>query len=122
VKLAYRAFLFMLCLNMGALMMKGLGIGGVLTPTSTGQLESAWNSTEVVSTWSWPGTGSLVGDVMSGLRFFWTRNVPFIESFMSLLTSAGCPWVILEPIRVVWRFLWFTFVIEFISGRPVSGG
>jgi len=120
VKSFYRIFLFMLSLNLAAWMLQQAGVAALMTG-SPELLAQGWNATEIVETWSWPGTGSIVGDVMSGLRFLWTRNVPLLESMLAVLSAAGCPAVILEPLRALWRFLCFIFVIEFISGRNVTG-
>ena len=115
---AYRAFFFGLCANLAIGMISAiLGISPALISTNIEQTEEAYNATDIVQTWNWGGTGSLVGDINSGLRFFWDINVPLIEGLIILAKNLGCPLYILDPIKVIWRFLWISFIIEFITGR-----
>ena len=116
MNLAWRALLFGLCIQLGL----GIAFGLTgLTPAIIQEKMDMKDPSELVETWQWGGSGGLIGDVMAGLRFFWDINVPFIESTMILAKNMGCPLIILDPLKAIWRFIWNTFVIEMISGRRI---
>ena len=116
MNLAWRALLYGLCLNLG------LGVVSSLLGVSVGVIQENTDMkdpSEMVDTWQWGGTGSIVGDIGTGLRFFWDINVPFIEAIIILAKNLGCPDVILDPMKIIWRFIWNTFIIEMITGRRI---
>ena len=116
MKLAWKALFFGLCVNLAVtLMVNTLGVGPALTEAN----KDMQDPSDIVDTWNWGGTGSLVGDIGSGLRFFWNLNVPFIEDMLQLMANMNCPLVLMDPIRFIWRFIWNSFVVEFISGRQI---
>lgn len=116
MKVTYYALIFMLCLNGATMLLNGLEIVGVpIDPWNPDQVESSMNATEVVESLDW--FERTFYDVGAGLGFFWSLNVPVIESFTGTLQAYGCPGLILNPIRLIWRFIWVGFVICFISGR-----
>ena len=118
MNIAMRLLVFGLCVNLSVAMISGiLDVSPALTTVDIEQLGDAYNASKIVGAWNWGGTGSLVGDIGSGLRFFWNINVPIIEGLIILAESMGCPLVVLTPIKIIWRFIWFIFVIDFISGR-----
>lgn len=120
MNLAWRALFFGLCVNLGVYMVCAiLGVSPTLAQVGSGQLADAYDATEVVDTWKWSDTGSLVGDIGSALRFFWDKNVPLIEGIIILAKNLGCPNAVLDPIKAVWRFVWFTFIIDMIWGRRI---
>ena len=116
MRLAWRVLFFGLCVNLAVTVITTtLGV----SPGLTEEIKDMQDPGDIVDTWNWGGTGSLVGDISSGLRFFWNINAPFIEDFPKLLASMGCPPVVLDPLKLMWRFIWITFVVEFISGRHI---
>lgn len=116
MRLAWNALLFGLCVNVALPMICGiLGISPALATMSNTIMDPA----QVAGTWNWGGTGSIVGDIGAGFRFFWDINVPFIESIIILAKNVGCPLVILDPVKIIWRFIWNSFLIEFITGRRI---
>jgi len=118
MKLAWRLLFFVLCLNMGTWMVSQiLGFGMGVTQTDVEQFEDAFDPDAIVDTWNWPGTGSLIGDIGSGLRFFWGMCGNLILGFPLLLNSMGVPTIIVSAIGVLWTFIWASFIIDFISGR-----
>ena len=120
MNLAWRCLLFGLCINMGVYMVAGiLGVSPTLSQVDTEQIEGAHDPSDIVETWNWGDTGSTIGDIGSGLRFFWNINVPLIEGIIILAKNIGCPLVVLDPIKVIWRFIWNTFVIDMIMGRRI---
>lgn len=117
MNIMWRALFFGLCLQVGAIIIGGLlGISPFLVQTDMDMK----NPDEIVKTWSWGGTGSVVGDIGAGLRFFWDINIPFIESIIIIAKNAGCPNVILDPFKIIWRFIWNTFAIDMIWGRRIA--
>lgn len=116
MKLAWNCLIYGLCVNLAlGLLFATLGV----SPALTEQGKDMKDPSEIVDTWNWGGTGSFIGDISSGLRFFWDINVPLIESIFTLAKNMGCPLVVLDPLKVIWRFIWITFVIEMISGRHI---
>ena len=116
MNLAWRALLFGLCVNVSLSMVCAiLGVSPALSQTELDMKDPS----ELVNTWNWGGTGSLVGDIGSGLKFFWDINVPFIEGIIILAKNMGCPMAVLDPIKIIWRFFWNTFIIEMITGRRI---
>ena len=116
MKLAWRALLFGLCVNLAVTMIVSVF---EVSPALTEATKGMQDPSDIVDTWNWGGTGSLVGDIGSGLRFFWNINMPIIEDMLELLANMNCPTVLLDPIKLIWRFIWITFVVEFISGRQI---
>jgi len=116
MKVTYYAVIFMLCLGGATELLKGLDIVGVpIDPWSDEQVESSMNATEVVEALDW--SERTFYDVGAGLGFLWNLNVPVIESFQGMLQAYGCPDIILNPLRLIWRAVWIGFIISFISGR-----
>ena len=116
MRLAWKALFYGLCVNLVLPMITAvLGV----TPALVGKTQDMQDPSDMVGSWNWGGTGSLVGDIYSGLHFFWSINVPFIEGALQLLTNFDCPIEILDIIRLLWRFIWISFVVEFISGRHI---
>lgn len=116
MRLAWKVLFFGLCVNLAITVITAtLGV----SPALIEENKDMQDPSDLVGTWNWGGTGSLVGDIGSGLRFFWNINVPFIEGVLLLLANMDCPAPILDPIRLAWRFIWVTFVVEFISGRHI---
>jgi len=117
MRIAWNALLYGICVNLAlGIIISVTGIGPALAAAEEIEMK---DPTEIVDTWNWGGTGSLVGDIGSGLRFFWDINIPFIESIIILAKNMGCPNEILDPIKIIWRFIWNTFIIEFITGRRI---
>lgn len=120
MNMAWRCLLFGLCVNLGVYMIGAiLGVSPTQTQADVDTLAEPYNATKIVEGWNWPGTGSLIGDIGSGLRFFWDINVPLIEGLIILAKNLGCPYAVLDPIKIVWRFIWLTFVIDMITGRRI---
>ena len=116
MKLAWKCLIFGLCVNLAVtVVVETLGV----SPALTEETKDMQDPSDIVDTWNWGGTGSLVGDISSGLRFFWNINVPIIEGILQLMANMNCPLVLLDPVRLIWRFIWITFVVEFISGRQI---
>ena len=116
MRLAWNVLLFGICVNAALPMICAiLGVSPALASTNNAMMDPD----QIADTWNWGGTGSLVGDVASGFRFFWDINVPFIESILILAKNFGCPTSILDPITLIWRFIWNSFLIEFITGRRI---
>ena len=112
--MAWSALYFGVCLQAAALFLSAL-LG--FSPFLSQSQDSSIDPGNIVDTWSWGGGGGLLGDVVSGLRFFWDINVPIIESFIIMAKNAGCPIILLDPLKFIWRFIWNSFIVEFISGR-----
>jgi len=116
MKLAWKCLIFGLCVNLAVtVVVETLGVSPALTEGSKDMKDPS----DIVGAWNIGGTGSFIGDIFSGLHYFWSINVPFIEGVLQLMTNMNCPLVLVDPIRLIWRFIWVTFVVEFISGRPI---
>ena len=112
---------YIMCINMGIIMISGLlDISVSMTPYDTEQIEGAYNATEIVDSWEYGETG-LYGDVQAGLNFFWSKSGVLINGVFILLGNMGVPIEITFPLQAIWAMLWFTFVIEIITGRNITG-
>lgn len=122
MRLAWRLLFFMLCLNIGTWMVsETLGFSVGVTQADVAQLEETFDADKIVETWNWPGTGSLIGDIGSGLRFFWGICQNLVMGFPLLLGAWGTPPLIVSALVVLWSFIWVSFIIDFISGRRMMG-
>ena len=121
MKLAWKMLFYIMCINMGIIMISGLlDISVSMTPYDTEQIEGAYNATEIVDSWEYGETG-LYGDVQAGLNFFWSKSGVLINGVFILLGNMGVPVEITFPLQAIWAMLWFTFVIEIITGRNITG-
>ncbi len=122
MRLAWKLLFFMLCLNLGTMIVSSLlGVGIGLNQEDLDQFEEAFDADKIVDTWNWGGTGSLVGDIGSGLRFFWGAVQKLVIGFPLLLSVLGVPPIIVTTFTVLWGFIWLSFIIDFISGRRMMG-
>lgn len=116
MKIAYQILLFGLLLNLSTgIIDEVFGISAYLVNTPT-----IIDPDDIAQSWTWGG-GSTVGDISAGFNYFWNINVPFIESVPIILKNAGTPTYILTLVNAVWRFIWVGFIVEFISGRRLTG-
>ncbi|RLG76810.1 MAG: hypothetical protein DRO12_03750 [Thermoprotei archaeon] len=122
MKTSYRALLFVLCLNLGVLLVNGVSSipGGPPTSLNTTQLSKSMNSTRLVEGWNWGG-GNLFGDIAGGLIMFYNTFRILILGFPDLLSAMSVPAPVSTALYVLWGFIWTVFVVEFISGRSVTG-
>jgi hypothetical protein len=116
MKVTFYLLIFILCLNASAVLLEGLDIEPVpLTPYNGTKLEETYNASNIVDSWN-PSEREFY-DTGSGLRYIWNINVPILESALSMATAFGTPQIIIEFIRIPWRFVWVGWVIAFLSGR-----
>jgi len=121
MKLAWKLLFYVLCVNAGIYMVSELlDISVSLTPYNIEQIEGAYNATEIVDSWEY-GDSGLYGDVQAGLNFFWSKSGVLINGVFILLGNMGAPAEITFPLQAIWAMLWFTFVIEIITGRNITG-
>ena len=108
-----------MCFNASAMILQNaFGITPAsITPWNTTQLEGAYNATELIDSWDWVDTDFY--DIGSGIRWFWDINVPVIEAVPAMFQQMGAPTEFLDPIKIIWRAIWVTFVISFVSGRDL---
>ena len=116
MKAAWNSLFFGIAVQVFAIMLAaGLGVSPFLVSKDINMKDPG----EIVDSWEWGGQGSMTGDIMSGLRFFWDINVPLIESMFILAKNMGCPLIFTDPMKLLWRMIWITFVIECIFGRRI---
>ncbi|MCK4266822.1 MAG: hypothetical protein KAX31_06040 [Thermoplasmata archaeon] len=108
--------LFGVCVNIALAIVAGsLGITGILISNSF----TAPDPDKIVDTWNWGGTGSLVGDIGSGLKFLWNLVGIFVKGLFPLMRAMGCPSIIADPLEMLWYIIWISKIIEIITGRRI---
>lgn len=117
---AMSGLFFMLCLNVGILVMdSGLGMPvQVLTPAgNTSQIVDTFNSTGVVDSWS--GFDSQFYDIGFAIFMLWSKIWILAFGVPVLISSMGVPTALSGGIYALWTFLVFIFVIAFIKGSDL---
>ena len=78
------------------------------------------NATGIVEAWDWGG-GTVLGDVVSALRFFWNLFRYIILGFPTLLSSMGIPDQLVNALNIHWSAYWVIIVVWMIGGRDIEG-
>jgi len=121
LKTQYYIIILMMCINCAAIILQNMGIEGVpIAGYSEDALNDSINGTDIYESWDWTDQG-YSGDVLSGFRFLWGINVPIIESAFGMAQAFGAPWIVIDPLKAVWRFVWVSFVVELLGGFRISG-
>ena len=108
--------LYGVCVNIALAIIAGsLGITGILVADSF----TTPDPDKIIDTWNWGGTGSLVGDIGSGLKFLWNLIGVFVKGLFPLMRSLGCPELIATPLELLWYIIWISKIIEIITGRRI---
>jgi len=95
------------------------GIEPPITPTQVGE---QFNATATVQGWGgWLTTLYIIGDIVGGLQMLWNAIYVMVVGFPSLLSNLGVPSIVVWPLYGLWSFVYFIFVIEWISGRYITG-
>lgn len=116
MKIAWNALLFGFCVQAFAIMVSiALGVSPMTVQSDVTMMDPS----DIVDTWDYSDSSSLTGDLTAGLTYFWDINVPFIESFFIMADNMGCPEFITRLLKIPWRAIWNTFVIEIIIGRRI---
>lgn len=116
MKLTYYAVWAMMCFNAAAMILVNMDIVGVpIEAWNPDQLDDAYNASEIVGSWN-PEEKSFF-DIGAGLLFLWNENLPVLESFTEMLQVYGCPSIIVDPLKGIWRSILTGLVISFLSGR-----
>lgn len=114
-KTAYILFFFITC----TAVIWGLDAIGITPVTGTpGDLDNwdtAYNASAVVDT-SDPTTQDFY-QVGTGLYMFWKTNVPIIEDVIAFVEVISGSEILANIFRIIWRPIWFGWVIAFITGR-----
>lgn len=138
MRVQFQILLFMVCLNLTVGMAIALATPGIeyvqpTSPSNPEDYEQHFNATEVASGWkSTPFSGiPIIGDIFSAFQFL-VRNLQFLldgfpmfltwisDTYITTAEGALAFAVISNVLRAVYAILMFFFIIEFISGRPVS--
>jgi len=122
MKIAYKALIFVLCLNMGIWINQQLDLDyrGTTTVTPT-ELTQQFNATREITSWGgWTTTVAIIGDMVSGINMLWTTAQTFVIGFPFFLYDLGAPATVVLPVGALWSLIWVVFVWEFISGRIIS--
>ena len=110
----------MLCVNAWSMMLYSVAIGPVKPEPSMNQTE--WESnTDLNSTLSSYSWGEVAySDFVFGLLTWLGVVWGLIAGFPTLMSSAGVPDFIVDPLYLVWGFMWFTAgLLYYIGGRDV---
>ena len=108
--------LFGVCVNIALAIVAGtLGVTGILVADSF----SMPDPDKIVDTWNYSGTGNLIGDIGSGLKFLWNMIGIFVKGLFPLMRALGCPDVIATPLEMLWYIIWISKIIEIITGRRI---
>lgn len=107
----------MLCVNAWSMMLSEVGIQ-VGLPSDLIDPEEFLDNTDVegvADTWQWDVEFS---DIAFGTIRFLTTAVGLINGFPRLLSQAEVPSFIVNPLSIVWYFMFFTTVVlYYIGGR-----
>ena len=114
MRIVWRMLYFGLILSVACLMVEN--IWGI-SPAGSQENIDMKDPDELVESYEYTGSTTMIGDFYTGLKWLWDINVPFIENFLAFAINAGCPITIVNPFKAIWRFLWISFIIEFASGR-----
>ena len=123
MKTTYMALFFVLCINVGVLIIENtVSPTTIITTMNSTQAQSAYNASEVVETWVWTSGQGLYGDVQAGLMFLWNTAKTLVLGFPDLISSMGSTSILTTGLYAIWGFIWVIFIIEVISGRDITGG
>lgn len=131
--------MFLFCANLAVGLVITLGFPGTeyVTPYGTGvnatEYEQHFNSTSITTGWSaTPFSGiPMIGDIFAGFNFMVQNLGYLIDGVPTLLTHIRNTYItdadgqfafdtIANVIRCIYALLISMFLIEFISGRPVT--
>lgn len=116
MKLTYYVLAAVMIFNSITVLLGALGLTGVpLQAMDVDQWEHAINASAIVEAWDWSDREFY--DVGAGLGYIWNLNVPLIEAFQAQLQILGIEPILLDTIKLVWRFFWVGFTISVLSGR-----
>ena len=125
MKIAYQALLFILALNLTTWVVQQIdvipiaGVEPIIEPT---EVPEQFNPTATVQGWGgWLTTLYIIGDIVGGLQMLWNAIYVLVVGFPSLLSNLGVPSIVVYPLYALWSFVYFIFVIEWISGRYITG-
>jgi len=125
VKIAYKALLFILCINMAIYIKNAAGITPIVstnTPVKPEDVIRNFNSTKPATTWGgWTDVFTTVGDIIGGMTMLFNAARDLIFGFPYLLQELGAPSIIVYPIYAIWCFVFFMAFIEWRSGRSITG-
>lgn len=120
-KASYKALLFVLCINLGVLLVEeNIAPTQVITSINTTQALDGYNVSTWVDTWSYSESEGLYGDVQSGVLFLWNTGETIVAGLPNLMTSMGAPSPLVLAVQVIWGFTWIVFIVELISGRNIT--
>ena len=86
-----------------------------MTPYDPADIADDLNASKVIGQFD-PGDRDFY-DIGTGLATLWNKKVPLVESAIDFIDRLGVPDAMIAAILVPWRFFWFGFIVEFISGR-----
>jgi len=72
---------------------------------------------QIIDTWNFGGTGTIIGDIGSGLKFIKNIFGVFVRGIFPLARSLGLPSVMATPLEWLWYICWIAYIIEIIFGR-----
>ena len=122
MKYAYKALLFMLCVNMSVYLNRAMGFDyRGTTALSPVEVAEQFDPTAQRIGWGgWYTTIAIVGDIVAGLEMTWRTIQTFVIGFPQMLYDLGAPTEIVVVMYALWSFNWSVFVWEFISGRIIT--
>jgi len=123
MKMAYKSLFAMLSINLSIYLLSSIGVGpsgGPWSAMNLTQTEESLNATEIVDAWEWGG-GTMLGDVVSALRFFWNLFRATIWGLPDMLNAMSVPSPLVWVIRILWSAYWVMFVVWFMGGRDLEG-
>lgn len=115
MKVTYYAMSFMICVTAMVMIVQAMGFNPQpMTPYDPDNIENALDTDAITGTidpnqsdfWNW---GIIIGT--------WKKTLPIVEAPIAFFEKLGMPGVLVAAILVPWRFVWFGFLVSFISGR-----
>jgi len=109
----------MLCINGWSMMLYEVGISGEVAEPSWNQtaMEENLDANATLTYYSWDIAYS---DFVTGTLKFIGVVWGLVVGFPQLLSSSGVPGFIVDPLYIIWMFLWFgTVLMYWIGGREI---
>lgn len=107
----------MLCVNAWSMMLYSVGIGPMKPEPGYDQdtMEANLDLNATLTQYSWDVAYS---DFVFGLLRWMGVVWGLIAGFPTLMSSSGVPSFIVDPLYVIWTFMWFTVgLLYYVGGR-----
>ena len=118
VKDTFLGILFaFVCLNAGFTLLTGLNIRPApIEAWNSTQFEENFNGTDMVTSMEYR-TDDYSGHIIDAINVIWDWNIPIVESFTAFLSLIGTPAIVVNVVKIPYRFMIGWFIFALWSGR-----